>query len=390
MTMRPGNNRVLGRAGEPREKQTRPASWLSRALAVQHGRTRSFTDDSVVRGGLLVGAVATTLTAILVLVFLRGGDDARDTRNPAQSGGRRQAASGEGAYTFDRLTAPDRTVVRDPSGAIVATFTDGARTVSLTGSERTFSEPSTTSAKVRTTTWVRLAPTPWRAGAEHAAWFEPWFLGALRDRSPDVLAITMQYLHGKPALRRNGVRYAGDASFGPIDPDIPYGHTDFRLEQSDFYDFLGISWRFDDGVTEHAEAKRYGAIDCSGYIRLVYGYRLGYPLRSDNADGTQLPRRAFAMASVGPGVVLIPNKGTRPADVGLLQPGDLVFFDIDRRDGPQIDHSGIYLGLDTDGHPRFISSREQADGPTFGDVGGTAALDGDGFYARLFRTAKRL
>jgi cell wall-associated NlpC family hydrolase len=388
--MRSGNDRVLGRAGEPREQQTRPAGRIPPTLAPEAGSPRLFRDDSVVRGGLLVGAVATTLTVILALVFLRGGDNVRDAEIPAQGGGQRQAASGIQAYTFDRVVAPDRTVVRDGDGAIVATFTDGARTVSLTGPERTFSEPSTTSAKVRTTIWVRLAPRQWRAGAEHAAWFEPWFLKALRDRSPDVLAITMQYLHGKPTLRKEDVRYAGDASFGPIDPDIPYGDTDFRLEQSDFYDFLGISWRFDDGVTERSEAKRYGAVDCSGYIRLVYGYRLGYPLRSDNEDGAQLPRRAFAMATVGPGVVVIPNKGTRPADIGLLQPGDLVFFDIDRRDGSRIDHSGIYLGLDTDGHPRFISSREQADGPTFGDVGGTAVLDGDDFYARLFRTAKRL
>jgi cell wall-associated NlpC family hydrolase len=388
--MRPGNDRVLGRAGEPREQHARPAGRTSPALAAEAGSSRSFMDDSVVRGGLLVGTLATTLAVILALVFLRGGDDARDAGIPAQSGGQRQAASGEHAYTFDRVAAPDRTVVREANGAIVATFTDGARTVSLTGPERTFSEPSTTSAQVRTTTWVRLAPRPWRARAEHAAWFEPWFLKALRNRSPDVLAITMQYLYGKPALSKDRVRYAGDASFGPIDPNIPYGDTDFRLEQSDFYDFLGISWRFDDGVTERSEATRYGAVDCSGYIRLVYGYRLGYPLRSDNEDGTQLPRRAFAMATVGPGVVVIPNKGKRPTDIGVLQPGDLVFFDIDRRDGPRIDHSGIYLGLDTDGHPRFISSREQADGPTFGDVGGKAVLDGDDYYARLFRTAKRL
>jgi cell wall-associated NlpC family hydrolase len=343
----------------------------------------------VVRGGLLVGGVAATLTLILALVFLRGGDNPPDTGVAAPSGVQRHTAIGH-TYTFNRVAAPDRTVVRDARGTIVATFTDGARTVSLTGPERRFSEPSTTPAVVRTTTWVRLAPTPWHVGAQHAAWFEPWFQKALRDRSPDVLAITTQYLDGKPALSEDGVRYAGNASFGPLDPNIPYGDADFRREQSDFYDYLGIPWHFDDGVTEHPEAKRYGAVDCSGYIRLVYGYRLGYPLRSDNDGGTQLPRRAVAMATVGPGVVVIPNEGTRPTDIGPLQPGDLVFFDIDRRDGPQIDHAGIYLGLDTQGHPRFISSREQADGPTFGDEGGAAVLDGDHFYARLFRSAKRL
>ena len=51
---------------------------------------------------------------------------------------------------------------------------------------------------------------------------------------------------------------------------------------------------------------------------------------------------------------------------------------------------GIYLGLDSAGHPRFISSRKVANGPTMGDRGGASLLTGDGLYASAFREAKRL
>ncbi|MFD0382364.1 NlpC/P60 family protein [Streptomyces stramineus] len=91
-----------------------------------------------------------------------------------------------------------------------------------------------------------------------------------------------------------------------------------------------------------------------------------------------------------PGVEILGLTGKRPEATDKLQPGDLVFFDIDRRTGDRLDHVGIYLGLDTDGKPRFVSSREEANGPTFGDKGGTARLDGNGFYATGLRSAKRL
>ena len=56
-----------------------------------------------------------------------------------------------------------------------------------------------------------------------------------------------------------------------------------------------------------------------------------------------------------------------------------------------IEHSGIFLGVDSKGHYRFISSRSQANGPTFGDAGGTSILDGrDAYWAVRFRTARRI
>ena len=74
----------------------------------------------------------------------------------------------------------------------------------------------------------------------------------------------------------------------------------------------------------------------------------------------------------------------------MLRPGDLVFFDASIDDGTQLDHVGLYLGIDTSGHPRFVSSRKSVDGPTMGDAGGNSTLDGTMLYARTFRAARRL
>ena len=51
---------------------------------------------------------------------------------------------------------------------------------------------------------------------------------------------------------------------------------------------------------------------------------------------------------------------------------------------------GIYLGLDSGGQHRFISSREKANGPTMGDIGGTSLLDDGRFYSRGWRAARRI
>jgi cell wall-associated NlpC family hydrolase len=123
-------------------------------------------------------------------------------------------------------------------------------------------------------------------------------------------------------------------------------------------------------------------MDCSGYVRMVYGYRSGMALcRAPRDDRAAIPRHAHEMASHAPGVKI-------PRDDAA--PGDLVFFDADAGDGPQIDHVGIYMGRDTKGHRRFLSSRKRADGPTMGDTGGKSILDGDGLYAGAFCKVRRL
>ncbi|MFI9309639.1 C40 family peptidase [Streptomyces triculaminicus] len=331
-------------------------------------------------------------TSAYLTVELR--DKQQETAPPVQSVGDSGTAAGKalpsGERRFERLANPARTVVRSGDGAVLATFTDNARTAVLTGPSRTFTEPSTTSAKVTTDSWVRLLPEQWKEGSEKAAWFKDWFGKNLGGKDPDIFAFAMDYLEGAPQRKdARGVPYAGDAQFGPLNPKGSEA-GDMRLEQSDFYDYLGIPYTFRDGTMEKPEAPRFRAMDCSGFVRTVFGYRARYPLMGKDVKGDGLPRTANGMARLAPGVPVLELTGKRPEAIDKLQPGDLVFFEIDKRTGDRLDHVGIYMGLDTDGKPRFISSREEANGPTFGDKGGTARLDGNGFYATGLRSAKRL
>jgi cell wall-associated NlpC family hydrolase len=326
------------------------------------------------------------LVAIGILVSACGsGAVFTSSPAPAPQSARAPAVVVDGDFGYERLDNPPRTIVKDSKGTVAATLTDGARTVVLTGASRSFNEPAATAAAVDTTAWVRLAPREWRAGEEESDWFRPWLEEALADKKPDVLAIAMQYLAGA-ANEKNGegVRIAGDAAFGPV-AESGQG----RLERSDFYDYLGVNWTFDDGTRAAADPAHYGAVDCSGFVRLVYGYRSGYPLLGTNTPGPGLPRRAFAIAESGPGVALVPNRKQRSTDYDSLQPGDLVFFEVEGGE-TQLDHTGIYLGVDSEGRHRFMSSRERINGPTFGDVGGTSLLDDGGMYSKGFRAARRI
>jgi cell wall-associated NlpC family hydrolase len=292
-----------------------------------------------------------------------------------------------GDWVFDRVTDPARTQVHDKAGKLLATFTDGARTVDIAGPQRTLREPKFTRATVTEDVWVRLAPNSWHDSAQNESWFRDWFSHELVDTSPDMLGIAFQYVYGAPDLYdAKGVRYAGDAQFGPYSATDPDG----RAENNDFYDYLGIDYSFPDGPSVHPHKDRYGDIDCSGFIRLVYGYRLGYPMRNVNTPGTGLPRRAFAMSEYGPGVQVGKSLGKAARNLDALQPGDLVFFNVDPTDGPQADHSGIFLGVDNSGHYRFVSSRTLANGPTMGDSKYSAILDGDGHFASNLVNARRL
>ena len=304
----------------------------------------------------------------------------------APGGAPSRVAAASADLRFLRRDAPAGTTVVDTAGTVLATLTDGARTATIDGPPRTFAEPQFGGAPVTTRVWVRLLPHEWRAGAENEPWFRPWLQQSLDSTAPDVLALAAEYLDGAPEERdAEGVRIRGDARFGPPGPEgAP------PPENSDFYDYLGVRWRFADGEARRPEPERYGAVDCSGFVRLVYGYRAGYPLLATEKRGPGLPRRARSMAEVGPGAVVLPDTGVPPSNVGVLQAGDLLFFDLDRAPDRRVDHVAIYLGRDERGQPRFVSSRRRADGPTLGDLGGTSVLDDGGHYARSFRAAKRL
>ncbi|MDF3290620.1 NlpC/P60 family protein [Streptomyces silvisoli] len=341
--------------------------------------------------GAIAGVAAAGVAGGYAWDRFDGGHSEASRGAPTAGGG--PGAYSTGGYGFERLSSPNRTVVRAADGATLATFTDGARTAVLTGPSRRFTEPRTTAAAVTTDAWVRVLPHEWRQDMEKSSWFKGWFAKALGDTSPDVFAVAFQYSSaGAPdKYNASGVRYAGTAHFGPrnnaVSNPLDFAYHD---EKSDFYDYLGIPWTFPDGTRVDPRKARYGDIDCSGFQRLVWGYRMGIPLHNTNTAGAGLPRRAFAIAAYGPGRLLIPDTGQQPTDISVLQPGDLVFFAIIKSDPKLIDHCGMYLGLDDQGRHRFYSSRSAANGPTMGDMSGHALLDGTDFYARGFRTARRL
>lgn len=279
--------------------------------------------------------------------------------------------------SFARVKGPARTVVSDGAGQWVATFTDGSRTVTLSGPSRTLSEPGV-EAVIPSTTYVRVLPAPFTGQVDRT-----WLAAARSDPSPDLLAVALEYVAGAAEVRdAAGVLVSGDASYGPLLADGT------REEGSDWNDFQQLTATYG-SLVDPPEARQAGAIDCSGYMRMIWGVRSGLPMTLD-PDGIRLPRRAVQMASSAPGVVPIPDRGRQVTDLARVAPGDLVFFDASTDDGADIDHVGMYLGRDLAGRPRFVSSRKSIDGPTMGDHRGMSVLDGTGLYAKAFRSTRRL
>jgi len=286
-------------------------------------------------------------------------------------------SASSGTWTTTRVTGPARTLVKDGTGTVRATFTDGSRSVVLVAATRRFAEPSTTSATVTTSAWVRLLAAPFAGNVDLA-----WVQARLADSSPDVLAHALAYTTGAPeVLDGSGAHLSADASYGPVVDGA-------RQEGSDWNDYYGVTATYG-SQTDAPEAAQFRAVDCSGYVRIVFGHRGGLPMTL-TSDGVRLPRRAVQMADSAPGTLVVPNRGSQVTSFGTLLAGDLVLFDASTDDGTAVDHVGIYLGKDSAGRHRFVSSRKTADGPTMGDVGGGSRLDGTGLYATSFRSVRRL
>ena len=292
--------------------------------------------------------------------------------SPAEA---RHKAKSSSTLSYKRLTNPSRTKVYE-GGKWVATFTDGSRTVTLAGPGRTFAEP-TAADPVRSVEWVRLYDKPFDGRVDTA-----WLKAARQDTSPDVLATAMQYIAGAPQrVSSDGLVIAGDADYGPLQADGT------RQEGSDFNAYLGVGWTY--GATyDSPESSQYGALDCSGFVRMVFGYRHGLPVSLTQVQGA-LPRRSAQQEAYGPGTIVIANTGEQATSLAKLAAGDLVFFDAESDDGTAIDHVGIFLGRDAAGRYRFISSRKTPNGPTLGDEGARSVLDGSGYYATAFGSVRR-
>jgi len=287
-------------------------------------------------------------------------------------------------YIAKRHVDPARTIITK-NGAWVATFTDGARTVSLAGRKRIFVDPDPDTPKeaIESSTWVRVLPKPFHKSNVDIMWLKDQLL----NQSPDLLAQSMQYLKGSPTVHEGDLVVSSDAHYGPV--------KDGKVQEgSDFNDYLGVDWNYN-GTNDANEPDQFNSLDCSGFMRMLWGYRNGIGLSiAETAQGNPvgaLPRRAVQMDAYGPGVLVSANSGAQLKDFSKLAPGDLVFFDAATDDGTAIDHVGMFVGVDGNGDHRFTSSRKTSDGPTMSDVGGSSVLDGNsGFYAKAYRSSRRL
>lgn len=235
-------------------------------------------------------------------------------------------------------------------------------------------------------TWVRVLAQPF------SGTWTPQLADRIRtwatDTSPDVLAYALMYVTGAPAVTSPalaGAQVAGQSNYGPLDTDGT------PIEGSDFHDYMGRDWVFPNGETRAAGAGEQGCMDCSGYVRMIYGYHMGIPMvRVENIDGTVLPRMTKDIGPSGPGIVVAQATGTAPS-LAAIQIGDVPHFDADTSDpvAGQLDHNGIYVGVDALGNHRFLNSRKTPNAATMGDLGGASRLDGAGTYATSLRLIRR-
>ncbi|MGW6532789.1 hypothetical protein [Streptomyces venezuelae] len=245
--------------------------------------------------------------------------------------------------------------------------------------------------------WVRLLDAPFDGAWTPA--LEAVVRGWAGSMAPDVFSYAMMFLPGAPHLRGadarvGGAEVLGEAGYGEPDSQglLPVG--------ADFHDYMQQPWTFPD-MTRRPEENQGRHLDCSGYVRMVYGFHLGVDMVAVKDPAKKaLPRKSGAMVDFAPGVRVAQRaagSGGTGVDLTQLQPGDLVLFDAGDNAGDpadpdayDVDHVGIHLGLDRAGKRRFLSSRKSVDGPTMADVSGASTLEGPGLYADALHTVHRL
>jgi cell wall-associated NlpC family hydrolase len=229
-----------------------------------------------------------------------------------------------------------------------------------------------------------------------SAWLDAARAENCATGTPDILAIAFEYIEGAPK----------DAAY-------EFG--------ADFHDYLGVDWYPPDGDVVAADPAQLGKLDCSGFIRLVFGERTNFvhdgasakiPLSVERAGA--IPRTSRDQYRSGPGKILVPFRTEPPGaapfhgeptakELDAIEVGDLVFFDTSCEyevttpscgaDWTTISHIGLYVGQDALGDRRFLSSRIVADGPTAANAGGFSIFNPthglSRSYPMWFRAARR-
>ncbi|MEV2189080.1 NlpC/P60 family protein [Streptomyces sp. NPDC047970] len=235
-------------------------------------------------------------------------------------------------------------------------------------------------------TWVRVLPEPfegtWTSAVEQRV--RAW----AGDTSPDALAYSSMYRPFAPAVTDpalGGAQVLGASGYSAPDD------AGLREVGADFHEYMGLPWTFPSGesVTAVPDPKWKGNLDCSGFVRMVYGHHLGVPLGiAADAERRYLPRTSQRQAASSPGVV-VARADDAPPPLDGLRVGDVLFWN-DPDDGA-VSHTGIYLGVDQHGRKRFVSSRKTPDGPTMADLGGRSVIDGTAsdLYTDKLRVIRR-
>ncbi|MFJ5827992.1 NlpC/P60 family protein [Streptomyces sp. NPDC093089] len=243
-------------------------------------------------------------------------------------------------------------------------------------------------------TWVRVLPEPfdgtWTPALEQRV--RAW----AADTSPDALAYASMFRPHAPAVTDpalQGAQVLGASGYSETDD------AGLRYVGADFHEYMGLAWTFPASgeSTGTPEAQWKGNLDCSGFVRMVYGHHMGIPMvLYKDYDGRNLPRTSKRQATNGPGTVVASGTDAPPS-LTALRIGDVVFFDATTDpDDPEatagvVDHTGIYVGQDQHGGLRFVSSRRTPNGPTMADLGAKSILNGAAtdLYTKTLRVIRR-
>lgn len=322
-------------------------------------------------------------------------------------------------YSFSVQSSPARVEVLN-GNTVVATFTDKCYTVSMAGPSRTFTETNnvTGSTNVKSYvmshgTWVRKLTAPFNIATYNSnptpqkEVLKQWLYDAVtanKNGVPDVLETAMQYLEGAPSqsglFNNQAVQLYGDAKYS---------------SGGDYNDYFQVTINYTNpwAKTDAPEANESLSLDCSGYMRMIWGARRNsagsytdgqIPLSIDKNDSWDnsnmtMTRTSYAMYANSPGEIIIAHTGVTAMNlVSKLNIGDLVFFDDNiGTSSSKINHVGMYVGQWTKPgtattYARFISSRTSINGPTMGDYKGASLLNYSitSKYSKTFCAARRL
>src|SRR4051812_2337859 len=136
----------------------------------------------------------------------------------------------------------------------------------------------------------------------------------------------MMFVTGAPAVASSalaGAQVYGQAQYGPLYADGT------RVEFSDWNDYSGMPWTYPNGEHRsfpHGSITISGCLDCSGFVRMVFGRSMAPPMSfALDYAGITLPRRSADMGPSGPGILIASSTGSPPATTNL-QIGDYLGF----------------------------------------------------------------